>query len=549
MARSAEVAAQNSTGSRVRFPISLKVSLAVSAVVVLIVLGFVVSSVLATRNQYAQAAERLKTSQIDALAQRGLESVRNMAGSAAAPLLDGDVSRVRDNVDAVSKDNPDVVECIALRSDGRIIARAGQGSLGDKVGAPFLAELGKLEKATTLKGLWDGGNRKAIAYAAPITLSGRNLGFMYLELSTAKIEATLAAIERERVAAVTASIAKSLGIGAVALAVGILVAVFLGLRFSGAVRHLAAVASEVGRGNMQARAKAASNDELGVLANRFNDMTDKIDRLMKDTVKKAAIEQELQRASAIQALLVPSIDVAEHAGLQYCGFIESAAQVGGDWWHHYRVSDTKVLLCVGDVTGHGIPSAMLTASAKASCDTLLRDNKNIDLVTLLKALDYVIQEAGKGELVMTFFALLIDTQAKTMTYANAGHNFPLLLRGNKVKPLIARGGRLGDGLPFEVSTHDLAENDLVVLFSDGLIECENAEGQAWGQRRFIQTLRNNASADVRDVRTRVVEGAYNYFGATPRADDITLVVCRVNTLARERMGQQKPPAPPVAASR
>src|SRR6185436_19615831 len=124
--------------------------------------------------------------------------------------------------------------------------------------------------------------------------------------------------------------------------------------------------------------------------------------------------------------------------------------------------DGKVLLVVGDVTGHGVPSAMITAAAKAACDVsryVYRDD--VTVTGLLEIMNYAIFESAQRRFVMTCFASIIDTQRRTITYANAGHNFPYLLRADEFQSLLIRGNRLGDDRTstFESKTTELAAGD------------------------------------------------------------------------------------------
>ena len=352
---------------------------------------------------------------------------------------------------------------------------------------------------------------------------------MILEMSTTAIATALTQIEQERRRAERNALAKTLALGAGALLLGILFAILQGWRFSRAIRHLTQIAGEVGRGNLQAKAKPTTNDEIGVLCERFNDMTGRIETLLVENMAKAVLDKELERATAIQAQLMPPRDVFDFEGLCYCGVCESATQVGGDWWHHYQLGPGRVLLCIGDVTGHGIPSAMLTASAKACCDTVIRNDPEFRLSRFMSLLDYTIREAGKGELVMTFFAGLFDTRKMVVEYANAGHNFPLLVRQGSMIYLKARGCRLGDGGEFESEKTELLPGDLVAFYTDGIIECEDPARTEYGMKRFRhRLLQPLKSMGVDAIRDNIMADAFAFYADMPRQDDVTLVVARVS---------------------
>ncbi len=518
-------------GQKVKFSIALKLILATSAVVVLISLGFVIFGIFSTQTQYRHFAQGLKESEMAALVARGRTTSQNLSDSMYPPLLDGSIDRVLDTVKSVASGDKEIVEALVIRRGGRIVAHSKDEKLGENLDQERVARLEALKGVSQLTEI---GSvlPSAIAFGSPIQLStqqdSRILGYLYIQLSTQRIAEAMEKIDAEREEAVRSALVKTASLGIGALVIGVLIAVYQGLRFGRAIGHLTHVATEVGKGNLQARAVPSTQDEIGVLCTQFNDMTSRVEVLLKESVEKAALDQELERANAIQNLLMPSRDEFNAAGLTYCGMCEPATQMGGDWWHHYPLNEDRVLLCIGDVTGHGIPSAMLTATTKACCDTLLYQQHDVDLAQFMRLLDHAIRESGKGELVMTFFAALIDSRAMTMKFVNAGHNFPLLFRGKDIQSLVARGRRLGDGSECTVVEKTIEKDDLLVFYTDGILECENEAHEQYGMRRFRRLLQSNKNEPVTNLRKILVDDAYAFYGTMPREDDITLALCRLN---------------------
>jgi len=145
-------------------------------------------------------------------------------------------------------------------------------------------------------------------------------------------------------------------------------------------------------------------------------------------------------------------------------------------------------------------------------------------------MNYAIYESAQRKFVMTCFASIIDTKKKTITYANAGHNFPYLYRASDGKgefgSLMIRGNRLGDdpNSKYEAKTTELLSGDLLVWYTDGIVECENSENEEYGERRFRASVRKSAMMDPPDLRDAIVSDASEYYGETPRRDDITMVI-------------------------
>ncbi len=175
---------------------------------------------------------------------------------------------------------------------------------------------------------------------------------------------------------------------------------------------------------------------------------------------------------------------------------------------------------------------MITAAAKAACD-VARQVHHADVTKLLEIMNYAIYESAKRKFVMTCFASIVDTRARTITYANAGHNFPYLYRSSDGKgefgSLMIRGNRLGDVAEstYEVKTTSLQPGDILVWYTDGIVECENAGGEEYGEKRFRASVRRAAALDAADLRDAIVADATGFFAETPRKDDITLVVGRI----------------------
>ena len=137
---------------------------------------------------------------------------------------------------------------------------------------------------------------------------------------------------------------------------------------------------------------------------------------------------------------------------------------------------------------------------------------------------------------MTFFASTFDSQTGKLRYSNAGHNFPLLIRykdgsyKGRHECLLVSGLRLGDqgDSEFKEEEKQLNPGDVVVWFTDGITECENQKGEEYGERRFVRSIKKHAHLPVEQLKEKVVEDAYAFFGDTPRADDVTLVIGKMS---------------------
>ncbi len=391
--------------------------------------------------------------------------------------------------------------------------------------------------------------KKAVAFAYPVFFSeeptaetaladdpGDNRrGYVVMEYDVSRISQFAAEAAKEKEAASYKAAVRTGVVGALFVLIGTLLAIFQGLQISKPIKLLAWKADQIARGDLEARVEVKSTDELGLLAENFNFMADQIVVLLHQTAEKAHMEKELEVARTIQETLVPTDQPVHKNNCNFAGYFLPASQCGGDWWTWHELVGDKLLIVVGDVTGHGVPSAMITAAAKAACDVARsQSNDNVTVSQLLEIMNYAIFESAKRKFVMTCFASIIDTNKRTITYANAGHNFPYLYRiGEDGKgefgSLMIRGNRLGDlrESKYEEKTTDLAPGDILVWYTDGIVECENAAGEEYGEKRFRASVRRAAALEPGEIRDAVVADAGAFFGETPRKDDITMVIGKI----------------------
>ncbi len=360
-------------------------------------------------------------------------------------------------------------------------------------------------------------------------------GYVVLGYDLAPLEWFKSDANDQKAAAVKKAALYTGAVGALFALIGTVLAIFQGLSISKPLKQLAWKADQIARGDLDARVEVSSGDEIGLLGENFNFMADQIAILLQQTAEKAKIAQELEVAKAIQETLVPSDAPVKKSTLTFAGFYQPAAQTGGDWWTWAELASGRILVVIGDVTGHGVPSAMITAAAKASCDVARYvHNDDVTVTTLLEIMNHAIFESAQRRFVMTCFASIIDTKQRTITYANAGHNFPYLFRPGEGKgefgSLMIRGNRLGDdrNSKYEAKTTELAIGDVLVWYTDGIVECENERGEEYGEKRFRASVRKAAALDAGEMRDAIIADAGAFFGEALRKDDITMVVGRIH---------------------
>lgn len=259
-------------------------------------------------------------------------------------------------------------------------------------------------------------------------------------------------------------------------------------------------------------------------------------RMHREANTRVAMQKEVELAAAIQRAFVAEADLLQCGSVQVSGLWAPATQCGGDWWSVHKLPDGRVLILIGDVTGHGVAAAMVTAAAKGCYDVVQRLRGNqLDLSQLLQHLDATVRTVGANRFHMTCFASLLDPERGTVTYANAGHLAPYICRpgadGMELGALVARGNPLGaSDQPHHVTrVREIASGDVIVWYTDGIVECMNSRCEQFGERRMQRLLRklDRLEPNARSMRDYIVREVAAFQSRKAPDDDITLVVARI----------------------
>jgi serine phosphatase RsbU (regulator of sigma subunit) len=437
-------------------------------------------------------------------------------------------------VPELAKDDPEVAY-VFVADENNVINAHSKTELNGKPVTDAVGKEAVSTKTDLTKKVESGGNKLYIFARPIIDSTNTRKGTVVLAYSLSLLEKQMKKLDGDKEAAFQQAWIRTALIGLFFVLVGTALAIFQGLRISRPLKMLAWRADQIARGDLETRVEISSNDEIGMLGENFNYMADRLAILLRETAEKATLEKELEVARTIQETLVPPPDLVVRSFINLCGYFMPASQCGGDWWTVHDLPDGRVLVVIGDVTGHGVPSAMITAAAKAACDVARsQEGSRLNVTRLLEIMNKAIFESAKRKFVMTCFASILDPKNRTITYANAGHNFPYLFRpgapdGTDFQVLMSRGNRLGDleDSAYAEKVHNLQPGDVLVWYTDGIVECENDRGEEYGEKRFRAAIRRASDLDPIAMRESVVGAAGQFFGDRPRKDDITMVFARI----------------------
>ena len=250
-------------------------------------------------------------------------------------------------------------------------------------------------------------------------------------------------------------------------------------------------------------------------------------RLFREALEKQKMEDELLIAKEIQKGLLPA-DLPNLPGYAISAVNISSRQVGGDYYDVIPLGRTRWVFAIGDVSGKGTPASLLMASLQASIRALVPLGLSLAELTG-RVNDLMTQNTTQGRFI-TFFWGILDPETGSFTFVNAGHNPPILCRGEgEIERLDAGGLILGvmpTMRPYDQGTVTLRPGDTVCLYTDGVSEAMNPAGTEFGEDRIGAILRNSWTTPLDALRRSIVDAVTGWSGAAGQNDDITLVLLR-----------------------
>jgi len=234
---------------------------------------------------------------------------------------------------------------------------------------------------------------------------------------------------------------------------------------------------------------------------------------------------ERQDAREIQNHLLPK-SMPQVKDYEIAGMTQPVRFVGGDYYDVVRISETQTVLCIADVAGKGMPAALLMSSLQAALKPLMWDIRSPrEVCHRLNRMLCEIAPVGKF---ISFFYGVLDSQDHRLTYCNAGHNPPLVVRGNGVSSELNAAGAVLGQFPdwvYEQSDVQLHPGDTVMLFTDGLVEACNRDDEEFGEERLVGIARENRGGRADDLERLVIQAALEHCGGHFQ-DDASLIVLR-----------------------
>jgi hypothetical protein len=256
---------------------------------------------------------------------------------------------------------------------------------------------------------------------------------------------------------------------------------------------------------------------------------------VKRIVERERVKAEIDAANRIQAALLP-VDAPDLPGASFASHYRAATEIGGDYFDFLTMPNGEIGIAFGDVSGHGLTSGIVMAMAKSAL--LVQVGYDPSPRAVMNVLNDIVMKTAPKRIMMTFFFGLLDPVTQTLRFSSAGHLDPYVFRAGtkRLESLSSWGFPLGVKRrdPFTEHTVDFDDGDRLILYSDGLIEAIDDDGDPYGFERFEKTILTCGHMDAEDIKKTLLNSIRKFTRNRPPEDDQTLVVVSFENEATAR---------------
>jgi phosphoserine phosphatase RsbU/P len=251
-------------------------------------------------------------------------------------------------------------------------------------------------------------------------------------------------------------------------------------------------------------------------------------RMAKESVKQQLVKKELEQASEMQRLLFPANLPSNHK-IDISAKYLSHSKVSGDYYDYIQLNEDEFIICIADVSGKGITAAMLMANFQATVRTLYRYQR-LELKRLISELNQHVFESANGEKFITFFIAEYNSATRRLKYINAGHNWPILIRG-KSSTFLNKGciglGMLEEIPHIESGEVEILQNTTLILYTDGVVELENNTDEQFETERLTKIVQSFYPLSMEDLNAIIFSKLDDWRGERRYVDDTAILSCRI----------------------
>jgi sigma-B regulation protein RsbU (phosphoserine phosphatase) len=264
---------------------------------------------------------------------------------------------------------------------------------------------------------------------------------------------------------------------------------------------------------------------LAILANQIVVAMENAE-LYRESLEKQRLEEELAVARQIQTGLLPR-SLPALASYEFAAFIEPSRQVGGDYYDFIPAGDGRIGVVIADASGKGVPAALLIARMQAMMQSEVRFGRGVD--EMMASVNNFISESTSQDRFATCFYIELGDGSRKARYCNAGHNYPILIRGDGRVEYLSTGGLLLGAFTeakYETGVVDIKPGDMLVMYTDGVTEAMDADQNEYGEQRLADDLIKMRSFPAEVVCSKIIKNVKQFAAGIGYNDDMTLVVVK-----------------------
>lgn len=288
------------------------------------------------------------------------------------------------------------------------------------------------------------------------------------------------------------------------------------------------------KGDLTHKIPVRRNDQLGLLAHSFNQMSSSVQGLLEEVVEKERLEQELEIAREVQATLFPK-QFPQPPGMTLFGGCKAARTVSGDYYDFIAEDETHLNIVVGDISGKGISAALLMANLQAAMRSQLLSSRHEDpdatgqiLAEIMTQLNRQLYLNSPPEKYATLFLSRYDAGIRRLWYCNAGHLPPIVMNAQATRTLEPTGTVVGlfPDAVYHAAFVDMPPGTLLAIFTDGVTEALNKDEEEFGDRQLLELLQRSSTRTPEEIWDHVIKSVGEWQNDLPQYDDITLIVAK-----------------------
>jgi sigma-B regulation protein RsbU (phosphoserine phosphatase) len=498
-----------------------------TGLLVVVIVGMLAAlSFVSTKAQFEETASRFKDRLQSQARELGQTVSHTLALTSATSLRDNNYGFLSEVARSITEDNPNILRVQMFDAESLLVADSDKNA---KLGG---ASGGRKAERGWASSLFN--NQPVFEFTEPLDYnSSAGKGIIVISYSLDALQKQLNELEESKQVTLRQTTLRTVGLG---LGFVILAGVLAAFQSRSITRPLGVLTRRVmqlAAGDLSARSTGQATGagrEVKTLGVVFNHMAERIKVLLEDVRVKAQLEREMSLARTVQETLLPGKEALQMGPLRIAGLVVTADACGGDWWFRAPLDEQRVVIGIGDVTGHGLSTALVATSATsgfASAMTM-REPDQLNSQVLISALNITLAHLGRGEYQMSSALAVIDTQTGLIDYAAGGHPAAAVYNrlSGQFASLPARGPLLGASVSSTYSSRQaqLRPGDIVVWYTDGLTEARDAAGKLYGTQRLSAAVQANAQQSAEGLREAILADVRAFSAGQPQRDDITVVV-------------------------